>query len=424
MKTLFGIVWLAVFCAACHHEEDIVKDASGVAVKLPHLWYTSLSDNKELIEVVTAAQIIYDGTKVVVGANKANRRYLAGLDSETGKVDWMWSDLLGLRTNPTYLDPISISEDQYHVYQNKLMFTFSSSTYCIDLDKGATFWKHRVDLNRFDVCTGLGNMFINSGRADNSQLGEELYVGQLLGDPIEKPIVRPVYDRTEYDPGSFQYGYIERELPFVAGKDTMIAVLFIDPTKTGSLYQTAMGLYNYTQKRWVYERAILNGPSRFSNITWAKLYNGRIYHTSGRSMHCHDVLTGEEIWSVPFSQGFALSGFTIADGKIFTTNSDRYTYCLDPNTGRQIWKEESSGSSSPISYLNGVLYFLGGGDGKLHAIDASTGQHLWRLKSPDEAKDSGAFFYGVCVAVPGSGSGKGRIVAMTGLGAYGYEAIR
>ena len=99
-------------------------------------------------------------------------------------------------------------------------------------------------------------------------------------------------------------------------------------------------------------------------------------------------------------------------------------YCLDPATGRQIWKEKSSGTSSPISYLNGVVYFLGGGDGKLHAIDANTGQHLWRLNSPDKAKDSGAFFYGVCVAVPGSGGSKGRVVAMTGLGAYGYEAIR
>ena len=122
--------------------------------------------------------------------------------------------------------------------------------------------------------------------------------------------------------------------------------------------------------------------------------------------------------------GFGSSGFVIQDGKIFGNNDNRFTYCLDLETGRQIWKEESSGSASPISYLNGVLYFMGGGDGRLHAIDANTGKHLWRLRSPDVDKNSGAFFYGTCVAVPGQGGKKGRVVATTGLNAYGYEAIR
>ena len=141
-------------------------------------------------------------------------------------------------------------------------------------------------------------------------------------------------------------------------------------------------------------------------------------------MSCHDLITGREMWTVNFSEGFVFSGFTIQEGRIFANNGDRFTYCLNPETGRQIWKEESSGSASPISYLNGVLYFMGGGDGRLHAIDANTGKHLWRLRSPDVDKNSGAWFYGICVAVPGQGGKKGRIVATTGLNAYGYEAIR
>ena len=51
-------------------------------------------------------------------------------------------------------------------------------------------------------------------------------------------------------------------------------------------------------------------------------------------------------------------------------------------------------------------------------------QHPWRVKSPDLATSSGARFCGVCVAVPGKDGNKGRIVATTGLNAYGYEAIR
>ena len=135
-------------------------------------------------------------------------------------------------------------------------------------------------------------------------------------------------------------------------------------------------------------------------------------------------MTGKPIWSVPFPEGFGPSSFIITDNKLIANCEDTYTYCLDPLTGRQLWKEKSSGTSTPISYLNGVVYFSGGGDGKLHALDATTGKHLWKLKSPDESVNSGAWFYGVCVAVPGKNGGKGRVVATTGLNAYGYEAIR
>ncbi|WP_375445008.1 PQQ-binding-like beta-propeller repeat protein [uncultured Fibrella sp.] len=245
---------------------------------------------------------------------------------------------------------------------------------------------------------------------------------KAVGDPVY--VVMPTYDYTDADQQSVFKGMIGETLPFKKDGEILVTVLYNDPAKSGSRYSTAMGLYNYTQRKWVYERVTLNGSYPNSNVSWAKLYNGKVYHTSTRSMQCNDVMTGKLLWSVNFDQGFGSSGFIIQDGKIFGNNDNRYTYCLDPETGAQLWKEESSGSASPISYLNGVLYFMGGGDGRLHAIDAATGKHLWRLRSPDVDKNSGAYFYGTCVAVPGQGGSKGRIVATTGLNAYGYEAIR
>lgn len=168
----------------------------------------------------------------------------------------------------------------------------------------------------------------------------------------------------------------------------------------------------------------MNPSLETGNITFSLLYDTKLYYASGLGLPCFDVMTGEPIWSVPFREGFGFSGFIIADNKLIANCEDTYTYCLDPLTGRQLWKEKSSGTSTPISYLNGVVYFLGGGDGKLHAIDATTGKHLWRVKSPDEVVNSGAWFYGVCVAVAGKDGSKGRVVATTGLNAYGYEAIR
>ena len=374
--------------------------------------------------VSTNSLLVFNEKNVVVGGNKDNKRQLIGLDSETGKVIWTWSDLLGLLSNPTYPDPIATDEGKYHFYQNEWLFLLGSSTYCIDLDKGTTFWKHKINLSRFDDCSGIDNFFFNSGATDQVNLGQQLYVGQIVGNSMERPVVRPVYDLVDIDPTSPSKGRIKKIVPFVVKDDTLLALLFSDPAKTNARFQTAMGLYNFTKRQWVYERVVLNGPSQFANVTWANLRDGKAYHTSDRSMQCNDVITGEEIWRTNFDQGFGSSGFIIQAGKIFANNDNRYTYCLDPETGRQIWKEESSGSASPISYLNGVLYFMGGGDGRLHAIDANTGKHLWRLRSPDVDKNSGAFFYGTCVAVPGQGGNKGRIVATTGLNACGYEAIR
>ena len=78
-----------------------------------------------------------------------------------------------------------------------------------------------------------------------------------------------------------------------------------------------------------------------------------------------------------------------------------------------------------MSYLNGVIYFVGGGDGKLHAVEAATGKYLWRLESPDKAANKNAYFQSsLCAVVPGKNGAKGKVVVLTGLNAYCYEAER
>ena len=415
---------LILLLAACSKEENISIDANGVTIKSPSIWGTSISNDGQLAEIVCQAQVMYSRKNVLVGANENQKRFLYSLDSENGKVNWRWGDLLSQLTNPTYIDPLTLDEDQNYVYDGKLSFIHGGNTYIIDLSEGRTVHKNQVTLLRRPESSGIGNLLFTSGSVRNSFEPEGLYVNDLQSLKDPEFTVMPIYDRAEVDVSSVFKGLVWETIPFEKSGEILIAVLLGDPAKISRRASTAMGLYNFTQRKWVYERAMLNGSYPNSNVSWARLYNGKVYHTSTRSMQCHDVMTGKEIWSVNFDQGFALSGFIIQDGKIFANNGDRFTYCLDPETGRQIWKEESSGSASPISYLNGVLYFMGGGDGRLHAIDANTGKHLWRLRSPDVDKNSGAFFYGTCVAVPGQGGKKGRVVATTGLNAYGYEAIR
>ena len=419
-----SIIFIILFLTACSKEKETIVDANGVTTKLSTLWGISISNNGKLAEVIARSTLVYDDENVLVGANRDNNRFLCSLNSNNGKMNWMWGDLLAQLTNPSYIDPLTIGEDKYHIYNKKLSFIDGGNTYLLSLLTGKTVTRNQVTLSRNTQCSGFDNLLFTSGALRDSDRPEGLYMTDL--NAVDNPVfvTMPIYDRNDVDEQSVFKGMIGETLPFKRSGDILIAVLFSDPGKTSSRYSTAMGLYNFSQKKWVYERAPLNGSYPNSNVSWAKLYNDKVYHTSTRSMQCNDVMTGKLIWSVNFDQGFGSSGFVIQDGKIFGNNDNRFTYCLDLETGRQIWKEESSGSASPISYLNGVLYFMGGGDGRLHAIDANTGKHLWRLRSPDVDKNSGAFFYGTCVAVPGQGGKKGRVVATTGLNAYGYEAIR
>ena len=114
----------------------------------------------------------------------------------------------------------------------------------------------------------------------------------------------------------------------------------------------------------------------------------------------------------------------VANGKVYANNDSGQLACFDINSGRKLWDIRSSGSSTELSYLNGVVYFVGGGDGKLHAVDAETGDYLWKIVSPDLSKNKSAVFSGLCAVIAGKGSEKGKVVVLNGLNAYCYEAIR
>lgn len=69
--------------------------------------------------------------------------------------------------------------------------------------------------------------------------------------------------------------------------------------------------------------------------------------------------------------------------------------------------------------MNGALYFTGGSDGKLHAIDLKTGKHRWKIIScPNQYNDSDDIFYG-------NVTGKdGKIFVRSGLHLYCYKVIQ
>lgn len=130
------------------------------------------------------------------------------------------------------------------------------------------------------------------------------------------------------------------------------------------------------------------------------------------------------MWENSFNGNFLFSGFLIADNILVANCEDGYIYGLNPETGNQLWKEKSSGTSTRMHYQKGVVYYAGGGDRLLHAVEVQTGKHLWKLQSPDLKQDSRAFYNGMVAGSPGQGAEKGKIFVNTGLHIYAYEAAQ
>ena len=191
-------------------------------------------------------------------------------------------------------------------------------------------------------------------------------------------------------------------------------------------FQTYLGLYNYETNEWVYEKKVMNQPN-LNGVVLAPpvIYQGKFYANIGHQLVCHDIATGNQVWIKDFPQDFMFSGFIIEDDKIIANNEDTFTYCLNPENGNLIWKTESSGTSGRMSYLNGIVYFVGGSTGKLHAIDVSTGKHVWKIDVGNLGESSTSNFKTNAVYVFQAENGNpAKVIALSHLNAYSFEAYQ
>jgi outer membrane protein assembly factor BamB len=135
----------------------------------------------------------------------------------------------------------------------------------------------------------------------------------------------------------------------------------------------------------------IHGNATAGNFGFQLLGN-RLY-VIDRDLYCINTTDGSIIWQKPHIFG-GPAGLIIADDKLIVAsdhlNPSLYAFSL--TTGDLLWKEPLSGTASPLQFHNCVIYTVGGGDGLLHAIDVSSGKHLYKMTSPDEEKNSNLFF--------------------------------
>ena len=137
--------------------------------------------------------------------------------------------------------------------------------------------------------------------------------------------------------------------------------------------------------------------------------NGAVYVGSWNGhIHALDAATGDILWQNQVNrEGSPDSSPAVSGGIVYVGSWEGHIYALDAATGDLLWRYQvgvsgSSGSSSP-AVSGGVAYFVGywGGDSlrlgnaSLFALDAVTGNLLWRFGFGDYKPSSPAVSGGI-----------------------------
>jgi outer membrane protein assembly factor BamB len=112
----------------------------------------------------------------------------------------------------------------------------------------------------------------------------------------------------------------------------------------------------------------------------------------------------QKIWSTRIGDGSGRSGVRLqpafADGKLYLISTDGKLEALDASTGKEIWKQSTrvGGGIWPFKHkkpgadaryaggptVSGSLLVVGTLDGHVYGIDAATGKQLWSAEVDDE----------------------------------------
>jgi outer membrane protein assembly factor BamB len=331
-------------------------------------------------------------------------------DAKTGQTIWSWKDVFPSRNSQILSIGASI-----HVFENNLIIKDAGNTYHIDLETGKTLWKtqtlHNDGFSGLGT-TGIGNLYFFPGTSgylatlsvgDSKLQKESIFYSvspRTLDENVNAPLVTAFVDKSS--------------------QNTLIIIPYTRLNNTTNLVSWHYVVYNFTKK--IEDLSITlkldTIKNRFGGFYGTPIiYNNRVFFAVGSSILCCDLASGTQLWRKDFPADFLFSGITLAEDKIIGNCENEIMYALNPESGDILWQEPSSGTSSTPFFMNGVIYLAGGGDGIFHAIDATTGKHIWRIASPENS-GNGRFFFDYVTGADG------KVFVSSRTTMYCYKAAR
>jgi hypothetical protein len=296
------------------------------------------------------------------------------------------------------------------------------------MDNGTTHWKVRRDITFLAYVSPIENTPYLYAFGDIPTTANKTQQVALLMDIRTGHVLDSIFVRLSDSSGKTpEWARREGGACFanrLPDDQNLVLVTYIE-LLPNAVCVTYFGLYNTETKDWVWDRKPLSPPSLYASVNCPpQIHNNRVYANVDASLVCHDLATGEQIWKTDFTQDFMFSNFIIADDKLIGNNEDRYMYCLNLETGAILWKVRTAGTSSCLSYLNGIVYLAGGSVPKLFGIEVSTGRMVWGIDASRlKGGKSGEVFYSV-YTLPAENDEPAKVIALTNLNAYCFKAYR
>jgi eukaryotic-like serine/threonine-protein kinase len=117
--------------------------------------------------------------------------------------------------------------------------------------------------------------------------------------------------------------------------------------------------------------------------------DGYVYFGSADSnAYCLNAVTGDKIWNYTteynsagpshnYHWGNTVGDPAVADGRVYVGSSDFLIYCLDADSGNQIWNYTTRAEVFAAPTFAEGLVLAGSYDGNLYCLNASNGSEIW-----------------------------------------------
>ena len=307
----------------------------------------------------------------------ASDGHIRALDLSTGELQWKTERLIG-GNNPR-IRSRKLLREEGTLYSNHL-----SNVWAIDEESGDVLWYTRIPnfsaIDRAKLAQNEHHLFLG-GRGEVVRLRKSDGAVDL----------RIELDRLLHPEAELQFGYD----PELLGSDTLFVPtgFIFDGAEEGHgnifAYDAHSGEliweFDVPQKR----RPI---PGREDSLTiWSAVLGldvneDYVVFPFGESVMALDRHTGEPVWDTffPAEHGFDL-GLTIEGDQVFVGSLQSAMLALDLNTGEPQWQTRSPGSITTIvTARDGRVYFTNAAGGSIWALEAASGDVIWREDAPRE----------------------------------------
>jgi outer membrane protein assembly factor BamB len=343
------------------------------------VWKVPLSNG---LETSSINPILYKNVVIYSADDNGSKTKskLIALNKETGQKVWEWTNTKqSTGTIPSYYT---------YVYGNILIVPLLGQTrqvVAINLDNGTTLWHTVLPEGGTWKIAGFGNKVFHV-RGNFDRMKDEIFVADVNTGNWQSVYVASNINAPIFIDGMHTYKSNDNKgyLAFLVGKYRDFSFTEVE---------TSIFKFSVDSNKMVYQKN-LNFIDKKNSSSSLLVANADKFWLRGSPVYALNEATGDKLLEITPPQPEPLSGnIAVFDDKVFMPRTQTLM-CYDGKTGKYLWTGEgmTSATGGLISYHNNVLYYTSIGDGKFHAIDATTGKNIYDIVSPDmKSNGQGSF---------------------------------